>query len=207
MVGSFLVPGSFARTAANVSASELTYRVGLLMELCGAASAIGLGWALYALLRPIDQTLALLGLLWRVTEGVMGIFGVTLGFARIALYAAPNLDGHQEGLVGTLTSIGQAEFPIGVTFFSFGSLIFFWLLLKSRFVVRWLAMTGVAGSVCATILGLTLLLAPGSPALIQVLWLPLLLAEVGVGLIFLIKGADLSWLNEASGRDERGLSA
>src|SRR5947208_1454888 len=82
----YVVKNDAIATAANINAAELTYRTGLLMQFAGSMTAVALGWALYVLLRPVDRNWALLALLFRVAEGIVGAIGSVSDWTTLALY-------------------------------------------------------------------------------------------------------------------------
>lgn len=185
----YVVKNDVVATAANIGQGEFAYRVALLLQFASNLTAIVLGWALYVLLRPIDRNWALLALLCRFGEGTVGAVGSVFDWLVLKLYTESGIQGAgSTGLIRLATEASGATFPITVTFFSLGSVIFFALLARTRFIPKWLSMTGVVGSLCATVLAVTLLLLPTAPAMLQLLWLPLLVAEVGTGFLWLARG-------------------
>src|SRR5947208_15774186 len=86
ITGAFVVKNDAVATAANINAAELTYRAGLLMQFAGSMTAVALGWALYVLLRHVDRNWALLALLFRVAEGIVGAIGSVSDWTTLALY-------------------------------------------------------------------------------------------------------------------------
>jgi hypothetical protein len=138
----------------------------------------------------------MLALLFRVAEGTVGAIGSVFGWTALALYIGGDLQGGDvAGMIDLATLASRATFPLAVTFFSLGSFIFFVLLTRTQFIPKWLSLMGVVGSVCSLLLGIGLLLLPAAPAALQLLWLPLLIAEVGTGVIWLARG-----IGTASGR-------
>lgn len=198
----FHAPGDVARTAANIRAGELQYRTGLVLQLLGGMTALPLGWAFYALVKGVDANLALLALLWRAAEALMGGLASVFRFMALSLYAAGPAAagwGGEQPLVRLMLGGPRVTFPIAVIYFSIGSTIFFHLLLKSRAIPRVLAATGVIGSVMATILGFSLLIAPAWGDALSWLWAPMLVAEVGTALWLLIRGVDFAYWQGVSG--------
>lgn len=191
LMSSFHIAGDVAQTAANVQASELLYRISLIMQLAGNMSAIPLGWSLYVLLKPLNPPLALIALLWRVGESVIGAVAVVFMFLALRVFTgATNSDAAAHQMLATLViNVPRAAFPITVTYFAIGSLLFFWLLARSPLLPRALSLLGVWGSLCAIVLGLGMMLFPAQGTLLQLLWIPLLIAEVGGGLWLLNRGA------------------
>jgi hypothetical protein len=77
---------------------------------------------------------------------------------------------------------------VGATFFSVGSALFAWLLLRGRLIPAALAWVGVIASVLLVV-GLPLQFAgvlPGS--VVQFLWLPMAAFEIPLALWLIVKG-------------------
>lgn len=198
IMSGFHVRGDFAQTATNIQAGELFYRTGLVLQLIGGMTAIPLGWAFYALLKHVDRNLALLALLWRVAESIF--FGVLLIllFVRLNIYTARVVafsPEQQQVLTGFLSSGREGSWSLAFIYFSIGSTIFFYLLLKSRFIPKALALLGLVGSPLVTLSGFAMLLAPDTIGIFKWWpWAPIGIAEIATGLLLLIRGADLrSW--------------
>jgi hypothetical protein len=162
-----IVPGSFAETARNITASERLCRIGLSSQLAASWTTILLGGAFYALLRTVDQNLALLALLWRVGEatigGVISIFSfqaLSIYTGRVSAFAVAE----RQALVSLILRGYAIGFYIAVIYFSLGSIIFFYLLLKSRFIPRMLSVFGIFASVLLPILGFASLIFPAGAA-------------------------------------------
>src|SRR6266576_2101954 len=118
--GTFITGGYFVKndpvaTAANINASELTYRIGLLLQFAGSMTAVALGWALYVLLRRVDRNWAMLALLFRVAEGAVGAIGSVFGWTALALYTGGSRSGNAAGLIDLATLASRATFPLAVT--------------------------------------------------------------------------------------------
>jgi hypothetical protein len=73
-----LVPGNAAATAANILASESLFRIGIVSDAVVFLSEIALIAILYALLKPVNETLSLVAALFRLAMAV--IQGVNLLF-------------------------------------------------------------------------------------------------------------------------------
>lgn len=87
--GRYIVAGSFSETAQRVASSELAYRLGLSCLLLNCFLCILLAMSLYVILKPIDSTLALFGLLFRLGENVLAATFSVLSFvARKPIQAA-----------------------------------------------------------------------------------------------------------------------
>ena len=64
--GRLIVSGDAAATAANILASELLWRLGILSEVVALVCVIGLTMIYYVLLRPVSRELALLATFLRL---------------------------------------------------------------------------------------------------------------------------------------------
>jgi hypothetical protein len=186
--------GDFAATAKRVVASEHLYRVALSSELIETLSAVLLAFALYVTLKPVDKLLAQIAMYWRLGESFIGGVGMIFGFVRVRLYSSPQSIGggetdQSQALVGLTRHAGFAAYNIGAIFFSIGSILFFYLFLKSRYIPRILSAFGVFASVIVTIMCFGSLIFPEHAATLQYGWAPMAIAEVTTGfwLMFAVK--------------------
>ncbi len=86
ITGRFRVPGNFAETAHRVMGAELLYRAGLSAELIGSLCTVFLAMRLYGAVKPLNNNLALLALVFRLAEATLGGAQSILGFAVLKLY-------------------------------------------------------------------------------------------------------------------------
>jgi len=136
----------------------------ILLDLVQCFSALVLAVTLYAITREQDPDLAMLGMVCRVGEGLLG-----------AAHA-----------LGAYLLQGSVAFT--ATFFAVGSTIFSYLLLRGRMIPIPLAWLGVVASVLLVV-ALPLQVAGFLHGrLISLEWLPMLAFEVPLSLWLLIKG-------------------
>jgi hypothetical protein len=188
--------GNFLATAHAVAASETLYRIGLVLGLIGTLSTILLAVGLYVALRPFDGNLAMTALLFRLAESVIGGVVIVFGFLTLQIYleagraGAPGASRLRElgGLVSGVSVVGT---NVSVVFFSVGSTLFFYLLVRSTHIPRVLAMWGLIGSIVCFIAFLASLVIPQSTELLTGIGgLPVGLAEPVVGAWLLIRGIE-----------------
>jgi hypothetical protein len=186
--------GNFLTTAHAVGASETLYRIGLVCGLIGTLSTILLAAGLYVALRPFDGNLAMTALLFRLAESAIGGVVIVFGFLTLQIYleagrvGAPGASRLSElgGLVSGASVVGT---NVSVVFFGVGSTLFFYLLLRSAYIPRVLAMWGLIGSIVCFIAFLASLVIPQSTELLTGIGgLPVGLAEPVVGAWLLIRG-------------------
>lgn len=188
----FNVPGDFAGTAHNIMASELLYRIGLCGVLAGSLGTVLLAMGLYVVVKPINENLALLALLFRLVESTAAVSQSFINFIVLNLYLGPNytsaFDAKQlQALVG-MHSIWASASSIAAIFFGFGSILFFYLFLKSTYIPKALSALGFFASLLVPIVSLGALVSPSHAGILQFGWLPILVAELSVGLWLLIRG-------------------
>lgn len=168
------------------------WRASWLLEFSTTFCAFVLGVTLYALTRDQDRDLAMLGLVCRVGEGVLGAAGVQRSLGVLWLATSPGvkaLDATTTQALGTWLMHGQGSADVGATVFGVGSLVFSYLFLRGRMIPAALAWLGVIGS-AAWVVGLPLHavgVLRGAP--ITVIYAAVALFEVALALWLIVKGA------------------
>ena len=134
----------------------------------------------------------MLAVLFRVAESTIGGVVVVFGFVTLRIY----LDAGNAGQPGA-SQLSELAFSaasligtnVTVVFFGVGSTIFFYLLLRSGYIPRLLAIWGLIGSIVCFIAFLASLLIPQATELLTgVGGLPVGIAEPIVGAWLLIRG-------------------
>lgn len=177
-----------ASLVTGATGPEEVRRPAIALQACASAATIVMAWAFYELLKPSGQGLALMALLFRAAESAL--YGVAAVFSL--LLAGDGIPGQpgQDPDVRMLMSDAQlASGQIGTLYFCAGSAIFFYLLLKSRFVPRAVAALGL---VATFVTFASILIQIGAPAFARYLafdGLLLLLAEAVTGVWLLVAGA------------------
>jgi hypothetical protein len=194
----FEVPGNFTETARGIVASETLYRIALSSQLIASICTVFLAFGLYAAVKPMGKNLALLALLFRLVEATIFGLNVLFSFVVLTAFIAPDylkaLGGNQPSVLLNLRSAFYSDsFTIAGIFFSFGSILFFYLFLKSTYIPKVLSAFGLFSSALVTIISFMELILPRYAAILQVGWgwAPLALAEILVGLWLLFKGVNL----------------
>lgn len=179
--------GTFAETAERVVASEHVYRLALSSELIETLSAVLLAFALYVALKPVDKLLAQIAMYWRLGESFIGSVGMIFGYVRLHLYTSPQSLGalgtdQSQALVDLTRHAGFAAYNIGAIFFSIGSILFYYLFFRSRYIPRILSAFGIFASVVVTVMCFASLIFPEHAATLQYGWAPMAIAEVTTGI-------------------------
>ena len=181
-----------AAKLANIAQHASTVRVAVVLELLGCFSALVLGVTLYAITRDQDPDLAMLAMICRVAEGVIGADSLSRPLQRLWLATAAGPDAPDPASANALAAF-LLKLPGGWTvnaiFFAVGSLLFSYLLLRGRMIPVALAWLGVFASILAVVVLPLELVGVVRGLITQLVWLPMLVFEVTFALWLLIKGA------------------
>lgn len=197
MGGQFLIDhvvgtGDFAQRLARIVEGQTLYRIGLVLQLLASVFTVLLAYALYVVVRPVNERIARLALYFRLAEAFSGVTAF-ISFGTLSLQSDPKYlqsfgMAQLETMVGLAKSVDFVSFNTATLFFSFGSILFFHLFAKTRYIPRVLSVFGVFASVVTLLTSLGNLVFPASADLLQFGWAPIFLAEITTGLWLLVRG-------------------
>ena len=181
-----------AAKLASIAQHAFEMRVALLLDLLCCVCALVLAVTLYAITRDQDPDLAMLVLVFRTAEGVIGAVSLPRTLGGLWLATATGADAPDPAAAGALSAmllkLPSWSSTLSAIFFAAGSTIFAWLLLRGRMVPVALAWIGVVASililVCLPLQLVGILRGP----ITQLMWLPMLAFEVPLALWLLVKG-------------------
>jgi hypothetical protein len=186
--------GDFAETARRVVASQHLYGVALSSELVESVSAVLLAFALFVTLKPIDELLAQIAMYFRLGESFIGGVMVIFSFLTLRLYSSPLLigvlgTGQLQAAISLTRHAASVAYNISAIFFSVGSILFFYLFFKSRYIPRVLSAFGVFASIIVTIICFASLILPKHEPALQYGWAPIAIVEAitGFWLMFAVR--------------------
>ena len=183
-----------AAILARIGQYATNVRLAILITLLECLSSLVLAVTLYGITRDEDHDLALLGLVCRVAEGVLGSVNNIPGYLGLLWLAKA---GGGTGVLDIPTTNALRAFLLmpgpsvlpGAIFFAVGSLIFSYLLLRGRMVPVSIAWLGVfALGLLVVVLPLQLAGFSTGPLTGYYQWLPTLVFQVVLALWLLIKG-------------------
>lgn len=192
--GSIIVPGDAVRTAQNLVASERLVRVGLVADIFTLVGVLVIAWGLYVVLKPINEELALLGAMLRVAEVAVAASALVNVLDALRLVSGlSSVAGFSEEQLSTLARLALARQGFGTqlmfVLLGLGSLAFSWVLLRSSYIPRALAILGVVGSSLLASGSLILLVFHQYMAQVGLSYmLPLGVFEVSLGALFAFRG-------------------
>jgi len=179
-----------AAKLASIAQHASDMRLAVVLQMIGCFCALVLGVTLYAITRDEDPDLAMLAMVCRVAEGVIGGLSLEPMLRKIWLATAAGADAPDPASATALSAVlfKAPDWMIGAVFFAVGSTIFAYLMLRGRIVPAVVAWIGVAGSIlAAVVLPLQFTGLVGRP-ITDLIWLPLLVFEVWLAFWLIIKG-------------------
>ena len=197
MSGQFLIShivgtGDFAQRLEHITEGQLLYRVGLVLQLLASLFTVLLAYALYAVLKPVNEGIARMAMYWRLGEAFAGVT-MFISFGTLSLQSNPKyLQSlgvvQMEAIVDLSKSTDFASFNISTLFFSVGSILFFYLFLQTRYIPRVLSAFGVFASFVTLLVSLGNLTFPAYANVIQFGWAPIFISEIVTGIWLLTRG-------------------
>lgn len=194
-VGNLIVPGNDAATTNKIMDNELLFRIGVVNDIIVFVLVVVLSLALYVILKTVNKNLALLALVMRFGEGIIGGVLTVLGgliplllLHREAVFETAQL----QALVGLFLEVQTAGLNIVIIFMGLGGTVFCYLFFKSNYIPRILAAWGILTYLTILILSFAKILLPNLPEMIAIiLYTPGALFEVIIGLWLVFKGVNV----------------
>ncbi len=189
-----VVRNDAAATAARVLSHETLYRWGILAETLGAVIFIGLGLALYRLFEDVDRHRARQLVALVLVSSALSLVTVVFSAAALLVFrggdAFAAFDSHTREAVGmVLIRMRVQANGINQTFWGLWLLPFGWLVVRSRFLPRWLGYWLLLDGIAWVAVGVTWFFAPNSADALFRYFQPVFVAELAAMLWLLILGA------------------
>lgn len=138
--------------------------------------SVVLAFALYATLKPVNSLLAQLAMIFSLADAFLALVVRMSSFVTAHLYTSPQTAGASalsaQVLVDLMRRVSGATENIGGICFGAGSLLFFCLFFKSRYIPRTLSLLGVFAAAIWTSLYFANLIFPERHSFIPGHWLP-----------------------------------
>ena len=165
LLSPLIVPGNAAETARNIMAHQLQFRITVTCFLTYSASVFVLLTALYVILKPVNQGLALVGALFRLAFALLWLLSTLnmLGALRL-LGSAPYLQVFEADRLQVLARLSLAanfdDYYVGLPFFGLAATVCAYLWLKSNYIPKGLAIFGVISSAWCVLCAFVFLIFP-----------------------------------------------
>jgi hypothetical protein len=195
LLNPLVVPGNPAETARNILAHETQFRLTLTCFLVYSASVVVLLAALYVILKPVNQGLALVGALFRLVFALLWLLTTLnlLGALRL-LGSASYLHAFEPDRLQVLAKLCLSanfdDYYVGLPFFALASTVCSYLWFKSSYIPKGLAAFGVISSGWCVLCAIVFLIFPGFAKPVDPYWFdsPMAIFELAVSLWLLFKG-------------------
>ena len=189
-----IIPGDDAATAGNILSNDFLFRTGNAAILIMYASVVVLAWALYILLKPANKNIALLALIFRVAEAVLGCVTILTGFIVLDLLSSEGISAtftpeQVQALIGMMLNLRLVGLDIVLIFVGLGGSLYCYLFYMTKYVPRILAVWGIYTYLSMIILALFSIIVPDHPVILDTIFYgPGGLFELIFGFWLLIKG-------------------
>lgn len=199
LLNPLIVPGNAVETARNIVAHETQFRITAVCFLIYSAGVIVQLAALYLILRPVNQGLALVGALFRLVFALLWLLTTLnmLGALR-HLGSASYLQVFEADRLQTLARLHLAanfdDYYVGLPFFGLAATVCSYLWLKSNYIPKSLSIFGLISSAWCVVCALVFLIFPHFNKTVNDYWFdsPMALFELALSLWLLFKGLKLS---------------
>ena len=184
--------GSISDVLVNISSNLAAWRISTVVELATSVGIVVLATLLYVVLKKQNKIIALVALGWWLAEaitlavsklGALALIPLSVEFVEAGMPASSTYQTLGSFFYHVLDRQGN---DIHMLFYCLGGILWFYLFYRSRAIPRVISALGIAIESVALI-GMVLLLFGASASMI--VFYPIILLELAVGLWLLIKGA------------------
>jgi Domain of unknown function (DUF4386) len=195
LLNPLIVPGNAAETARNIVAHETQLRVTVICFLAYSASVVVLLTALYVILKPVNQGLALIGALFRLVFALLWLLTtLNLLSALRLLGSASYLQVFEADRLQALARLHLGAnfdaYYVGLPFFGLAATVCSYLWLKSNYIPKGLAAFGVISSAWCVLCAFLFLIFPHFNKIVNDYWFdsPMAIFEMVLSFWLLFKG-------------------
>lgn len=184
-------------TVANIAAHPMLFRGSAFAVLVLYVLVLVLSVALYEVLRSVDRSIALLGLVFRSAEGIVGVCTVLFSLLVLQLTtgegASEIATAARHALAWSFLDARAASMDVVLLLIGIGGTAYCYLFYRSHHIPAWLAGWGVVTYLSMMVLATVSFLFPDHPGWLEaVFYGPGTVFEVLIGLWLSIKGVDPS---------------
>lgn len=197
-----IVSADAVATANNIAGSPLLWRIGIAGDLFMHVCDIPLVLIFYILLKPVSKNLALLAMLFVLTQTAVLIASKLILFMPLFLtsdvgYLKVFTPAQLHALSYLAIRLDAYGFGVGLIFFGFACLIIGHLIVRSGYLPKFIGVMMQIAGACYLANSFALILAPTvANKLFPAILLPAFIAELSFCLWLLIKGVDVAKWHE-----------
>ena len=190
-----IIPRNAADTALNILAHQTQFRIALTCFVAYGIGTVVLLTALYVILAPVNQGLALTGALFRLVFAMLWLVAPLNSLAALRLlgdisYLKVFEPDHLQALARVQLAGSFDDYYVGLPFFGLAATVCAYLWLKSKYIPRGLSIFGVIGSAWCVFCAIVYLIFPSFARPVNPYWFdsPMALFELIVSFWLLFKG-------------------
>lgn len=197
-----IVRKDLEETARNIVQHERLFRLGIAGDLLYCVGLVVVLSALYVVLRPVNQNLALFAAFGRLILCFTWLLVALNLFTALKLLTDAQFSrtlgqGPLQALMGLQLS-GSDQYYIGLLFWSLSATVVGYLWFKSGYIPKWLAGFGALASAWCVACTLAYYIFPGFENVVNLWWFdsPMVVSEIVTSFWLLIKGLGSSGLGK-----------
>jgi Domain of unknown function (DUF4386) len=190
-----LISENNAETARNILAHERLFRIGIAGDLIYCVGVVVLLTALYVILKPVNQGLALLAAFWRLVWVLMWLVMTLNHFDALRLLSGTDYSQalgaeRLQALAALYLGTRFDYYYVGLLFGALASTVCGYLWFKSCYIPRGLAMFGVISSAFCVACTLVFYVFPHFDKIVNLWWFdtPMGLFDIALSFWLLFKG-------------------
>jgi uncharacterized protein DUF4386 len=189
-----IVSGNPAETARNILAHETLFRIGVVGDMVYCVGGVVLLTALYIILKPVSQNLALLAAFGRLVHAFTYLLATINLLTALRLLSGADYSRafgpDQLPVLARLYLSGFDQYYVGLLFWALGATVGSYLWFKSNYIPKALAAVGVFSSAWCVACTFILLIFPGFRSVVNWWWYdsPMGLFELALSFWLLFKG-------------------
>jgi hypothetical protein len=189
-----IVRGNPAETARNILAHETLFRIGVAGGMVYCVGVVVLLTALYVILKPVSQNLALLAAFGRLVHGFTWLLVTINLFTALRLLSGADYSRafgpNQLPALVQLYLSGYDAYYVGLLFWALGATVGSYLWFKSNYISRALAAFGVISSAWCAACTFVFYIFPDVAKVVNLSWFdsPMAIFELALSFWLLFKG-------------------
>jgi hypothetical protein len=173
------------------------FRIGTAVEFLMYMVVMVLSWALYITLKPVNKNLALLALIFRFGEAILGfvmiiLYLITLMFLDGAEYLQVFKPEQLQALARFFLILSDAGYYILLAVMGVGGIVFCYLFYISNYIPRVLAVWGIITYLTMVLYGFINISLQNAPSELAYAMAPGALFEISIGLWLFVKGISVN---------------
>ena len=187
-----------AKNAAdNFAGQEGIFRIAIAIEFIMFVLVMVLSWALYVLLKPVNKNLAVLGLIFRFGEALLGCVAIMfiltiLTFLSGAEYLQAFEPEQLQALARFFLNLYGVSYDILLFIMGIGGVVYCYLFYVSRYIPRALSIWGMITYATMVVYGLVNIAIHNAPSELAYAMAPGALFELIIGLWLVFKGISVN---------------